>query len=76
MGLDKQLFRLRRGGGTGACGCVDIFGGRGGFTLPSSTRFDQKQYMSDKANDVNHYARLPSLSGSAALDGDETCHRK
>lgn len=35
MGLAKQLFLLRRGGGTGACGRVeaDIFGGKGGFTV-------------------------------------------
>lgn len=35
MGLAKQLFLLRRGGGTGACGRddADIFGGNGGFTL-------------------------------------------
>lgn len=40
MGLDKQLFRLRRGGGTGAGGCIACFGGSGGLTLPSSTRYE------------------------------------
>lgn len=35
MGLARQLFLLRRGGGTGACGRddADIFGGSGGFTV-------------------------------------------
>jgi len=41
MGLERQLFRLRRGGGTGAttAGIADIFGGKGGRKFSKSTRF-------------------------------------
>lgn len=55
MGLDKQLLRLRRGGGTGAWGCVVIFGGSGGFTLPSSTRWRWENMFKENVRIIENW---------------------
>lgn len=83
MGLAKQLFLLRRGGGTGACGRVeaDIFGGKGGFTvfmLRSSRckrREDEVQFsLSNFGHSSTFHINILFSNDSFVSGDDGTCH--